>query len=323
MTPQHKNFGDHAIAFSELEFFKAHNLSVIEFTDYELNVMLKHSYLLKKIVKDSPVFFTGGGFLGTIWMNYENMTRELVKMFSKNRKLFLPQTIYYDNSQYGREELTKSKKTYDTVSNIDFIAREKISYEFIKNNYKIDTYIIPDMVFFLKPAKLECQRKGATILIRDDIEKKFQDYTDEIIIDYLKSKFETVNVSDMISKSIILPKNRENALNEKFKQFFSSELVVTDRLHGMIFSVITGTPCIVLNSKSPKVKGVYDWLLKDCPYILFMDVFDKQKAEKFIASIRGKTFEYDNSFIKPYYEELLNIINGENNIERNKKCKIK
>ena len=32
---------------------------------------------------------------------------------------------------------------------------------------------------------------------------------------------------------------------------------MTDRLHGMIFSVITGTPCIVFDNFNSKIKNAY------------------------------------------------------------------
>lgn len=107
---------------------------------------------------------------------------------------------------------------------------------------------------------------------------------------------------------------RDYEVELQFDRFRKSEIVFTDRLHGMIFSAITGTPCIAFPNVSHKVKGVYDWVLKDCPYILFMDSFDKEKAEEFILSVRGKSFEYDNSFVKSYYDELLKIIDGEESI---------
>ena len=49
---------------------------------------------------------------------------------------------------------------------------------------------------------------------------------------------------------------REEELKRKFNEFKSAKLVVTDRLHGMVFAAITGTNCIVINSKSPKNEGM-------------------------------------------------------------------
>lgn len=50
-------------------------------------------------------------------------------------------------------------------------------------------------------------------------------------------------------------------------------LVITNRLHGIIFSAITETSCIVVNSLSHKIAGCYEWL-QGCSYIRFADDTD-------------------------------------------------
>lgn len=39
-----------------------------------------------------------------------------------------------------------------------------------------------------------------------------------------------------------------------------SSLMVTDRLHGVIFAAITGTPCIAISNNNHKILGIYQWL---------------------------------------------------------------
>ncbi len=56
---------------------------------------------------------------------------------------------------------------------------------------------------------------------------------------------------------------------KKWNEFSSVQLVVTDRLHGMVFSAITGTPCIALDNISHKVYGAYQWL-SYLPYLRFL-----------------------------------------------------
>mgnify|MGYP000131626154 FL=1 len=58
--------------------------------------------------------------------------------------------------------------------------------------------------------------------------------------------------------------NRELLLKQKIKEFQSAELVITDRLHGMIFAAITGTPCIAFDNFNAKVKKVYAYLKDTC-----------------------------------------------------------
>lgn len=77
--------------------------------------------------------------------------------------------------------------------------------------------------------------------------------------------------------------------------------MITDRLHGMIFCAITGTPCVVINSKSPKVRDCYEWI-KDLDYIQFCDDIDNLSAA--MQTVSKGSHRYDNSKLLPYYEEL-------------------
>ena len=50
---------------------------------------------------------------------------------------------------------------------------------------------------------------------------------------------------------------RDYFLEKKFQEFRSREAVITDRLHGMVFAAVTGTPCVALDNVSRKISGVY------------------------------------------------------------------
>ena len=63
------------------------------------------------------------------------------------------------------------------------------------------------------------------------------------------------------------------------KKFAKAKIVVTDRLHGMIFTIITNTPCIAINNLSGKVKGVYD-TLSDIEKNKIIFIEDKADVEK-------------------------------------------
>ena len=73
------------------------------------------------------------------------------------------------------------------------------------------------------------------------------------------------------------------------------KLVITDRLHGMIFCAITGTPCIVFSNYNHKVKGSLKWL-EHLNYIRFLD--DSSKTEETLKElINIKETKYDNTDI--------------------------
>ena len=70
----------------------------------------------------------------------------------------------------------------------------------------------------------------------------------------------TYPVSYTHLKSPVVLRKRISELQKSWETFENAEITITDRLHAMLFSVLNGTPCIVLNNKTGKVFGVADWL---------------------------------------------------------------
>ena len=61
-------------------------------------------------------------------------------------------------------------------------------------------------------------------------------------------------------------------LTAKLTQFRSAKLVVTDRLHGMILCLLSGTPCLVLPNSNHKISQTQlDWL-RDHPRLIFLEL---------------------------------------------------
>jgi pyruvyl transferase EpsI len=77
-------------------------------------------------------------------------------------------------------------------------------------------------------------------------------------------------------------KDREDQFMKMLNRIGSSELIVTDRLHAMIFSIITKTPCVVFGNSYGKAKHSYrDWL-EALNFIEYTDQKDINKLEEMI-----------------------------------------
>lgn len=184
-------------------------------------------------------------------------------------------------------------------------ARETLSYEIMRNAYK-NVKLIPDMVLSLEQQGTKRKREGCLLCLRSDCEKTRSEEEDQIIRYQAAVLFETnVSDTDMVVKDGVSISQREAALQAKFDEFSGAELVITDRLHGMIFCAITGTPCIVVESKSPKVRGCYEWI-RDLDYIRFADDVTQIAAE--YRKIPKTDHIYTNSHLKHYYRELADDI---------------
>jgi pyruvyl transferase EpsI len=78
----------------------------------------------------------------------------------------------------------------------------------------------------------------------------------------------SIRFTDTVLPRRVSPDGRESALEAKLDEFRKAKVVMTDRLHGMVFSAITATPCIAFPNSYHKMEGLYRWL-RELPYIRF------------------------------------------------------
>ncbi len=298
-TPTHRNSGDQAINIAEKHMLQSNSIPYLEISDRDLGVLDNYGQL--GVMNKRVILIRGGGYLGTLWMSEEERVRRIIQSNRKGKIIFLPNTIYYGDSLADRKELEKSQKIYNKHKDLNIYVREMISYEFAKK-YFFNVRVCPDMVLSLKKDENQGPRNGCLLCLRHDKERTRTDEQEQQLIKNVEALFGSeYSMTDMYADETLSVENREMILEEKFNQFKKAQLVVTDRLHGMIFCAITGTPCIVIDSKSPKVRGCYEWI-KHLEYVKFADSVDE--IERRYKEIPQKEFHYDNGEIIHYYDDL-------------------
>lgn len=303
MTPEHGNLGDHAIALAEIELLKKAGINFIEISGKQLSNMRWEGLL--GAIDGYPILLNGGGNLGTLWYNVEDLFRKLITSTPHSQIVLFPNTVFYEDSSWGKEEFEKSKEIYNRHKKLHLYAREKKSYEIMSKSYR-DVALVPDMVLSLNKCKNDQVRRGCLLCLRGDYEKTRTDAQEQMIRDQAANLFGNAVIdTDMVVDGQVTADQREKELQAKFDQFSKSELIITDRLHGMIFCAITGTPCIVVDSKSPKVRGCYEWI-KNLDYIRFVD--DVSNIAEEYAKIPKENHVYDNTHLQHYYNELIKVV---------------
>jgi len=153
----------------------------------------------------------------------------------------------------------------------------------------------------------ENNRNGCLVIFRDDAEKNIKTEFVKKIEQKLKKTFSKVTISSMDERGYVQKNTRNKEVKNKFMQFQKSELVVTDRLHGMIFAAITGTPCIVFSNTNYKIKGVYEKWLKKYKFTQFIDNEDIQKIHikiNEITNLKCDSFKLNDRLFEPLIKEL-------------------
>lgn len=299
MTPTHTNMGDNAITLAAEELLSKSKVDYVEITIAQLHEL--HSYGFLNILNKYPILINGGGNLGTLWFDVEQLIRDIIINNPKSSIMILPSTIYYEDSKWGNEELERAEQIYNAHKDLTIYARERISFEELKKHFN-NVKIAPDLVLSLNKSDRASERKGCLMCLRSDCEKTIFEDEEVLLVDKMHRLFgERVIYSDTCSEKSVSVHKREEFLEKKLDEFRRSELVITDRLHGMVFSAITGTPCIVINSKSPKVKGCYEWI-KHLDYISFCD--DIRNVEYTYENMSKQSCCYDNKKLSSCYRDL-------------------
>ena len=298
--PLHRNLGDQAIALAEEKFIKEN------FPEYEYYAVAE-GLLMDCIDKvraactdDDILVLHGGGNLGNQYINIENSRRKIFELFPNNKIIIMPQSIYFTQDEDGKKEFEITKKIYNEHKNLTIVTREQVSYDIVKENFSADVLLTPDIVMSLNKQKENVERKGIMYLLRKDVEVVLDDEKRNDLISLGRKYFNDIKVSDMIYPDLFNTNKRTQILDKFMGEIGSKELVITDRLHGMIFCAITGTPCIVFSNYNHKVKSSTEWL-KHLNYIKYLDDYSKtEEAIKELMEI--KNTKYDNT-------EIINSLN--------------
>lgn len=269
-TPEHGNLGDHAIVLATQQFLKD-NYSQFEVIEITSKQYMRTRRILKyKILPENVIIINGGGYLGDVWINEEKRVREIVDSYKKNVVIIFPQTIYFKKS----DEIEKSRRYYSENSKLKIFTRERNSYRLALNENLLAEerlYCCPDIVLYLEKNSFNMNRKNVLMCFRKDKEKSIDESLLKEISEYLISnQKQQLIFTDTVVEKEVSPNIREKVVEAKLQEFAETKLVITDRLHGMIFSAITGTPCIAFDNVTRKVSGVYKWIEK-LDYIYFFD----------------------------------------------------
>lgn len=304
LTPTHGNLGDHAIAYASKNFIKKY-FGNYEFIELDLNEIYQEGKALKNILgKDDIIMLLGGGNMGDLYNNEEWTRKFIINEFRNVKIVSLPQTICFSNTIRGKRELKKTRKIYNKNENLRFIAREEESFDIMKRNFGAERVALyPDMVLSLSK-RLDEEREGILLCLRNDREGILEDNLKNRLLSLLEKRYRKVRLSDTVIKKNVSKYTRDLEIEKIWGDISKSEVVITDRLHGMIFCAITNTPCIVLKTYNHKVTQSYKWL-ENQENIELIENNDLNTIIKSIDKVKGleNNINFDNEF-----EKLANYI---------------
>lgn len=293
LAADYGNLGDVAITYAQ-EQYLGKIFPGYEIVDFPISKTLGNLKALKNICNaDDIITIVGGGNMGDLYGDIELLRLMIVKVFPHNRIILFPQTIEYIDTSKNRFLYNLSKRIYNSHKNLLMCAREAVSYAKMKELYPhCNICLVPDIVMTLDKRSDTIKREDniITLCVRNDKEKKKTALDEDLLKSQLIEQGYKLNVSDThIGKSQMSMDERKTELRNIWDTFSKSKLVITDRLHGMIFAYITGTPALVLPNSNFKVEKCYEWI-RDCGYVEFI----KEPTNEVILSRLEVKYSKDN-----------------------------
>lgn len=301
-TPEHGNLGDQAIALAEKQLLREWfgEDSFFEITASQIDGFEK---VLSKFTPTSQIILIhGGGFLGSLWPAEEYRFRRILAAFPAQKIVVFPQTVTFDEStDEGKLFLQGSIESWCAHPSLTIFCRERKSLQQIRKNFLgVEAFLVPDIVLGLEAPKFKTEREGVLFCMRADHERDLKDSVVRELYAAIEYALPNAPISytDTVINHRVSPDYCQKMVFSKLEEFSAARLIITDRLHGMIFAAITGTPCIALNNSNGKVGRVYEWLT-DLPYVHFF-----KNSSDAVGAIRNNAFDPGEYPLRLYRDNL-------------------
>lgn len=274
---EHGNYGDFAISEAQSIFLKDNfDAPIIEISEEEISNPLTYKRIKAMLGPDDIIFLQGGGNHGNMYSFHEMYRREIIQTFKNNRIVLFPQTYYFSDDPEGKKQAEISKNIYSSHPDLILAFRDRMSYSLAKNAYTDNTVVFcPDMVLYLtgRFEKKNNPESDIVVLFRSGKEAKYQPNEKKPVIQKLSEKY-TLTFNNHTAKVKVTKDNRYSLVKSQVELYAGSDVVLTDKLHGAIFAILTGTPCVMLSTFNHKLKEFYK-IFENTDGYYFADTLDE------------------------------------------------
>ena len=314
-SPYHPNMGDQAQTACIMDFVKReypeYGLSIFRLLESQPRILR----LLRTFIRKDDLIFCHSGYHLTNLYSEQTVYFRLIKLFPDKKIVIFPQTINYTT----KTSLEEAKDILNNHPDLTIMCRDETSYETAKKNFfKAKLLLYPDIVTSLiGTKKINHERKGVLFCMRDDIEAFYK--PDEI--NALKARFVGITIGhtdttlkQYKTKMQELYNNRNTILDSIFEEYSHYKVIITDRYHGTIFGLISGTPVVVIGSTDHKLSSGVKWFPKEQfgDYITFANNLDEayEKASEILNNYNKYDHNLPAYFKENYYDVLKGKLEG-------------
>ena len=317
---QHSNLGDLAQHYCIRQWLKEYFPGVPVYM-FESDSVVEKQFgfidKLKKVIRPNDlIVFQSGYTTQDLGGNHEQMHRMVIDAIPEANILMMPQTIFFQNE----ENRKRTSISYNKAKKMLFLARDKYSGSQAREMFpNIRVYDYPDIVTSLiGTISFPRQHMGVYFCQRNDGEKLYSNESLNALKKRIRKNGDKVTSGDtsLSLPYFIIRKYLKYFIEREIAKFAKYDVTITDRYHGTIFSLIAGTPVIIIKTTDHKVvtgaewfRGIYDDYVYvatdlDDAYRIYLDIKNKKLSHHLSSHFND---EYYSAKLRKLVSDVINI----------------
>ena len=263
--PGHANVGDSAIWLGEAAYLER-ELGLCP--AYACSLADYSAATLKECLPSGAILIHGGGNFGTLWRKRQDFRIDLMERFPDRPIIQLPQSIHFSDD----ESVAETARAIHKHGRFTLLVRDRKSYDFAAAKLDCPVHLCPDMAFYVGPTERVPPKVDLLYLLRTDHEQvgtlRPPD-TEEtrIVTDWLTESRHRRRLTTLgsVARSVLAGRRAAARAGETYKALAWSryrrgakilsqgQLVITDRLHAHIMSILLDIPHVSLDNSYGKL----------------------------------------------------------------------
>jgi exopolysaccharide biosynthesis predicted pyruvyltransferase EpsI len=261
--PDIKNVGDSAIWVGEIAYLRDR---YAKRPAYTCTLRDLSPQAVEAAVGSGPICIHGGGNFGDVWPGHHKFRERVLQLWPNRRIIQLPQSIHFSSEARADE----TARLIGRHKNFVLLCRDEESKHFAEKHFDCVVKLCPDMAFCIgeipSPSKPEIP---VLAMLREDKEKvdrggsgtgdiPVEDWITESAAEVRKAKaLGMIRALPSLDRNAIRFAKYDAAANNRMargvRQLARARVVVTDRLHVHIISLLMGKPHAVLDNSYGKI----------------------------------------------------------------------
>lgn len=282
--PNHRNAGDPAVWLGARASLDRIGARVV----YRASWAAFDPQVLRRTLGSGTILIQGGGNFGDLYPGRQQATRERIfTELSDMRTVQLPQSIYFEDDA----NLDRIRRAVEAHRDLTILVRDRASLDRARVHFAVPSELCPDLSMALGPqAPPVAPSVDVLWLRRDDPERRAEalalpdDRTSVRVVDWLEDLENEPpwTPQDRVARAVndrMLQRHRAGSSTSRrawrldaatydrlARQWVARGLgvlaggrvVITDRLHGHLLSLLMGIPHVVLDNRIGKVGAYLD-----------------------------------------------------------------